>query len=212
VVWLVNHGADLEGSRAVPSGQRTVYIELDRPGVDKLAMYGLARPLPHCPTFELDGARCPRTVVPAPLAWSPFGRRYDRDFRAQTPSSSRLEAAPALRHVKWHHPAWLLPAAVPKAGRVVYVYRNPKDTVVSWFHFQRLNPLCVASCPPVRPLARPGSPLAWLVRAREREVGASERARERESENARTRERKNARKRERDGEKDTYTHAHTWRE
>ena len=38
VAWLVNHGADLEGSRSTPSGQRTVYIELSRPGVDKLAV------------------------------------------------------------------------------------------------------------------------------------------------------------------------------
>ena len=42
-----------------------------------------------------------------------------------------LDSAVGPRHVKWHHPAWLLPPAVPASGRVIYVYRNPKDTVVS---------------------------------------------------------------------------------
>ena len=63
-----------------------------------------------------------------------------------------LDAAASPRHIKWHHPAWLLPPAVVSSGRVIYLYRNPKDTVVSWYHFQRLNPLygvCVAPRSPM---------------------------------------------------------------
>ena len=36
VAWLVNHDADFERSSRVPSSKRTVYIELDLPGADKL--------------------------------------------------------------------------------------------------------------------------------------------------------------------------------
>ncbi|CAE8592221.1 unnamed protein product [Polarella glacialis] len=90
IAWLVNHDADLEAARSTPSSQRTVYIELAVPGVDKL---------------------------------------------------TQLDAAADPRHVKWHHSAWLLPAEVVREGKVIYLMRNPKDTVVSWYHFQRMNKL-----------------------------------------------------------------------
>ena len=44
------------------------------------------------------------------------------------------------RHIKWHHCAFLLPQTM-LAGKVIYLMRNPKDTAVSWFHFQRMNAL-----------------------------------------------------------------------
>ena len=37
VVWLVNHDTDVAASNAMPSSQRTVYIELDTRRADKLA-------------------------------------------------------------------------------------------------------------------------------------------------------------------------------
>jgi len=52
-----------------------------------------------------------------------------------------LRDAQSPRHVKWHHSAWLLPAPVVANGKIIYLYRNPKDLVVSWYHFQRLNPI-----------------------------------------------------------------------
>ena len=52
-----------------------------------------------------------------------------------------LNSMASPRHVKWHHPAWLLPSHVTMGAKIVYLYRNPKDTAVSWFHFQRMNKL-----------------------------------------------------------------------
>ena len=54
---------------------------------------------------------------------------------------SQLAAAASPRHIKWHHSSPLLPEAVVKEGKVIYLLRNPKDTAVSWYHFQRMNPL-----------------------------------------------------------------------
>ena len=48
-----------------------------------------------------------------------------------------LSAASAPRQLKWHHCAELLPATVVQDGRIIYLLRNPKDTVVSWYHMQR---------------------------------------------------------------------------
>jgi len=52
-----------------------------------------------------------------------------------------LRSAEGDRHVKWHHPAELLPPGVISEGRIIYLLRNPKDTTVSWYHFQRMNTL-----------------------------------------------------------------------
>ena len=86
MVWLVNHQANISLSDLLRSDQRTVFVELSSPGVDKLAL---------------------------------------------------LQAAPSPRQIKWHHCADLLPDRVVQEGRIIYLYRNPKDTVVSWYHMQR---------------------------------------------------------------------------
>ena len=54
---------------------------------------------------------------------------------------AQLDAAEAPRHIKWHHSSPLLPELVVNEGKIVYLLRNPKDTVVSWYHFQRMNAL-----------------------------------------------------------------------
>ena len=78
---------------------------------------------------------------------------HDADFERSTrvPSSQRtvyieadfgadkltqLEAATGPRHIKWHHSSDLLPRRVVEEGRIIYLMRNPKDVVVSWYHFQ----------------------------------------------------------------------------
>ena len=54
---------------------------------------------------------------------------------------AQLAAAQGPRHIKWHHSAELLPTKVVSESRIIYLLRNPKDTVVSWYHFQRMNKL-----------------------------------------------------------------------
>jgi len=90
LVWLVDHGADVAASNALPSAQRTVYVELRTSTADKLE--------------QLERA-----------------------------------AVDSRRHIKWHHSPSLLPERVVDEGKIVYLLRNPKDTVVSWYHFQRSN-------------------------------------------------------------------------
>jgi len=93
IVWLINNQANVERSLVIPSGQRTVYIELIR-------------------------------------------RDGEEEDRVKS-----LDTMDCPRHVKWHHPAWLLPQSVTQSAKIIYLYRNPKDTAVSWFHFQRMNKL-----------------------------------------------------------------------
>jgi hypothetical protein len=92
VVWLVNHNADIATSNAVPSSQRTTYIELRTSKMDKLSQLSM---------------------------------RPDE----------------SSRHIKWHHCRQLLPEKVVDDGKIIYLMRNPKDLVVSWYHFQRMNTL-----------------------------------------------------------------------
>jgi len=60
---------------------------------------------------------------------------------------SQLESVPSEspRHIKWHHSSHLLPRRVvdggSEGGKIIYLLRNPKDTVVSWYHFQRKLPI-----------------------------------------------------------------------
>ena len=92
VAWLVNHNADIAQSNALPSSQRTIYIELRTSKMDRLAQL--------------------------------------HEHPAASP-----------RHIKWHHCSQLLPRRVVDEGKIIYLMRNPKDTVVSWYHFQRMNAL-----------------------------------------------------------------------
>ena len=54
---------------------------------------------------------------------------------------AQLDAAASPRHIKWHHSSPLLPKRVVEDGKIIYLLRNPKDTLVSWYHFQRMNTL-----------------------------------------------------------------------
>ena len=77
---------------------------------------------------------------------TPSGERtvYIELIRKEGGEDDRVESLQARadpRHVKWHHPAWLLPKEVTASGKIIYLYRNPKDTAVSWYHFQRMNKL-----------------------------------------------------------------------
>ena len=93
IVWLVNNQVNVEKSCNVPSGERSIYIELIRNDGE-----------------ETERVKC-------------------------------VESMQCPRHIKWHHASWLLPNFVTESGKIVYLYRNPKDTAVSWYHFQRMNKL-----------------------------------------------------------------------
>jgi sulfotransferase len=59
-----------------------------------------------------------------------FGPKYD-SLKAQT----------TRRFIKTHLPFDLMPNSIKEVGaKVVYVARNPKDVVASYYHFQRHNP------------------------------------------------------------------------
>ena len=64
-----------------------------------------------------------------------------RTSRADKLAQLEAVAAEHPRHVKWHHSSPLLPKRVVEEGKIIYLLRNPKDTAVSWYHFQRMNSL-----------------------------------------------------------------------
>jgi len=120
--------------------------------LEKISKHFRARPTDvHIVTYPKAGTSWIQEV-----AWLV---NHDADIEASnsTPSSQRtiyieldnhkvdkfkmLRSAEGARHVKWHHPAELLPSDVISEGRIIYLLRNPKDTAVSWYHFQRMNTL-----------------------------------------------------------------------
>lgn len=53
---------------------------------------------------------------------------------------TKLETMDPPRVIKTHLPIQLLPRSFENAGcKVIYVARNPKDSVVSFYHFDRMN-------------------------------------------------------------------------
>jgi len=53
------------------------------------------------------------------------------------PGLDDIDRREGVRLIKTHLPVHLLPQDVGKAKAVLYIYRNPKDTVVSYYHFMR---------------------------------------------------------------------------
>ena len=53
------------------------------------------------------------------------------------PGLDDIERREGVRLIKTHLPVHLLPKDFGKAKAVLYIYRNPKDTVVSYYHFMR---------------------------------------------------------------------------
>jgi len=53
----------------------------------------------------------------------------------------QLDALASPRVIKSHLPLYLLPPKLVDTCKVVYVARNPKDVIVSFYHHHRLIPL-----------------------------------------------------------------------
>ena len=58
-------------------------------------------------------------------------------FFSPYPGLDDIDRREGVRLIKTHLPVHLLPQDVGKAKAVLYIYRNPKDTVVSYYHFMR---------------------------------------------------------------------------
>lgn len=54
------------------------------------------------------------------------------------PATEQLAEAPSPRFIKTHLPMSLLPPQVLETAKVVYVARDPRDVVVSFYHLNRL--------------------------------------------------------------------------
>lgn len=57
------------------------------------------------------------------------------------PGTQRLVQAESPRYVYTHLPMSLLPPSLLDTAKVVYVARDPRDVVVSFFHMNRLHRL-----------------------------------------------------------------------
>lgn len=57
-------------------------------------------------------------------------------------SIEKMEQLPSPRILKSHLPFHLLPPRLLNTAKVIFVVRNPKDAIVSFFHFHKLVKLC----------------------------------------------------------------------
>jgi hypothetical protein len=57
---------------------------------------------------------------------------------AKFPSWESIEKAPSPRFIKTHLPLSLLPPSLLDIAKVVYVGRDPRDVIVSYFHLYKM--------------------------------------------------------------------------
>lgn len=65
-------------------------------------------------------------------------RKLDLLEMVTQPATEQLAEAPSPRFIKTHLPMSLLPPKVLETAKVVYVARDPRDVVVSFYHLNRL--------------------------------------------------------------------------
>ena len=126
MVWQVANKVDMEGGR-VDLGQRFPFLEFDTladipwlfPGIRgilaSLAFSG------YVWWAGLDWSR--------PGTW--LGYRHFADGISAKPENER-------RFIKSHLPLSLLPSNLVSTAKVIYVARNPKDVMVSYYHHHKL--------------------------------------------------------------------------
>ena len=79
------------------------------------------------PFFEFDSLLDPSHILGVP------------DVKKEKDLVDQLQEATSRRFIKTHIPLSLLPCNLLDTAKVVYVARNPRDVIVSYYHHHRLN-------------------------------------------------------------------------
>ncbi|XP_059635462.1 flavonol 3-sulfotransferase-like [Cornus florida] len=84
------------------------------------------------------------------LTNNPHGCIPTLEGLVQNNNASTTLSLSSARLLATHIPCHLLPASVASSGcRIVYIFRNPKDVFVSWFHMKKLMTVKEEELPPL---------------------------------------------------------------
>ena len=126
MVWQIVHKCDFEGGK-VPLGARFPFLEFE-------TLNDIAHVL------EWKGFQ--GMYKDQMMRWTKWWHELDvskpRTWLGTRDTVDKLEEAPGQRLIKTHLPLSLLPSDLVDTAKVVYVARNPRDVIVSYYHHHKL--------------------------------------------------------------------------